>query len=129
MNILDNIQKYLPQDLWDIAIKYKIHQNLFESSLDVIEMILRSKAIKNKYKQNYITFLSIMNIEQISILKNILIKEKQKFIEIENKYEIKKIEIKKKYLWKKQKVFILQKTKKNIVYWNSKKNAKFLNND
>lgn len=111
MNTQDAIQKYLPQDLWDLAMTYQIPEDFLESSADLIEMVIRSKAIeKPEDKQSWFTLLPIMNDEQMAKLRDILVREKQKVAEIENKYEDQKVEVKKKYLSKWQQISTLQKT-------------------
>ena len=111
MNTQDAIQKYLPQDLWDLAMTYQIPEDFLESSADLIEMVIRSKAIeKSEDKQSWFTLLPIMNDEQMAKLRDILVREKQKVAEIENKYEDQKVEVKKKYLSKWQQISTLQKT-------------------
>ena len=111
MNTQELIQKYLPQDLWELAMTYQIPEDFLESSWDLIEMVIRSKAIdKPEDKQSRFTLLPIMNDEQMAKLRDILIREKQKVAEIENKYEDQKTEVKKKYLSKQQQISILQKT-------------------
>ena len=111
MNIQELIQKYLPQDLWEVALAYQIPEDFLESSADLIEMVLRSKAIdKPEDKQSWFTLLPIMNDEQMAKLRDILVREKQKVAEIENKYEDEKVEVKKKYLSKRQQISTLQKT-------------------
>lgn len=111
MNIQELIQKHLPQDLWEVALAYQIPEDFLESSADLIEMVLRSKAIdKPEDKQSWFTLLPIMNDEQMAKLRDILVREKQKVAEIENKYEDEKVEVKKKYLSKRQQISTLQKT-------------------
>ena len=111
MNLQELIQKYLPQDLWEVALAYQIPEDFLESSADLIEMVLRSKAIdKPEDKQSWFTLLPIMNDEQMAKLRDILVREKQKVAEIENKYEDEKVEVKKKYLSKRQQISTLQKT-------------------
>ena len=93
------IQKYLPQDLWEIAAGYTIPDEFLEDAPDLIELILRSRSIDTEQeKQNWFNLLPLMNATQLEKLRAILIKEKTKLQEIEEKYEGKKQEIKKKYL-------------------------------
>lgn len=111
MNIQELIQKYLPQDLRDIAMTYQIPEDFLESSADLIEMLLRSRAIdKPEDKQSWFSLLPIMNDEQMAKLRDILTREKAKVAEIENKYEDEKIAVKKKYLSKWQQMSTVAKT-------------------
>lgn len=111
MTIQELIQKYLPQDLWDIAMTYQIPEDFLESTPDLIEMLLRSRAIdKPEDKQSRFSLLPIMNDEQMAKLRDILNREKAKVAEIENKYEDEKIALKKKYLSKWQQMSSVTKT-------------------
>lgn len=97
----DITMKYLPQDLWEIAVKYEIAEEFMIQMPDLIELVLRSKSIdKPEDKQWWFSLLPLMNDDQIARLREILTKEKVKLAEIEQKYEEKKIDIKKKYLSK-----------------------------
>jgi len=99
----DITMKYLPQDLWDDALKYEITEEFVIQMPDLIELVLRSKSIdKPEDKQWWFSLLPLMNDDQIKRLKEILTKEKIKLAEIEQKYEEKKVGIKKKYLAKRQ---------------------------
>lgn len=104
------IRKYLPELLWDVAIKFEIAEEFLVDMPDLIEMILKSKSIDtDEEKQNWFNLLPLMNNEQIEKLRAILEKEKVKLKEIEDKYEQKKIEIKKKYLLKWQQMWYIKK--------------------
>lgn len=104
------IEKYLPEDLYDIAKNFIIPHEFLEDTPELIEMILRSRSIDtSEEKQNWFNLLPLMNVTQIEKLKAILIKEKTKLAEIEKKYEEKKIEIKKKYLTKWQEMWYVKK--------------------
>jgi hypothetical protein len=97
------IQKYLPEDLHQIAATYTIPDEFLEDTPDLIELILRSRSIDTtQEKQNWFNLLPLMNATQLQKLRDILVKEKIKLQEIEEKYEGKKQEIKKKYLQKRQ---------------------------
>ena len=107
--VAGGIQKFLPQDLWDIAQTYVIPEAFLEDAPELIEMILRSKSIDTKEeKQNWFNLLPLMNTQQIEKLRAILIKEKTKLQEIEQKYEEKKMDIKKKYLMKRQEAWYIK---------------------
>ncbi len=97
----DIVMKYIPQDLWDAAMKYEIAEEFIIQMPDLIELVLRSRSIdKPEDKQGWFSLLPLMNDDQIARLREILTKEKVKLAEIEQKYESKKIDIKKKYLSK-----------------------------
>lgn len=97
------VQKYLPQDLWEVVVSYTIPDEFLEDTPDLIELILRSRSIDTtQEKQNWFNLLPLMNATQLEKLRAILVKEKVKLKEIEEKYEGKKQEIKKKYLQKRQ---------------------------
>ena len=71
------IKKYLPSDLYDIAIQYTIPEDFLIKTPDLIEMILKSIAIESKSdKQNRISLMPMMNIDQIGKLRDILEREK-----------------------------------------------------
>lgn len=111
MTLQELVQKLLPQDIQELAMTYDIPEDILESSPDLIEMVLRSKAIdKKEDKQSWFSLLPIMNDEQVAKLRDILVREKQKFAEIENKYEDDKVQVKKKYLNKRQQVSNINKT-------------------
>lgn len=62
---------------------------------DVIEMILRSTSIEKKEdKQSRFNLLPLMNDDQITRLREILVKEKNKLAEIDAKYSNQK-----KWIW------------------------------
>lgn len=110
MTDLNLIKKYLPEDLRNYAVKFDIPEEFLEDDPELIELILRSKAIDtDEEKQNWLNLLILMTEEQIKKLKEILLKERKKLQEIEEKYERKKIEIKKKYLEKWQQMWYLKK--------------------
>jgi hypothetical protein len=97
------IQKFLPQDLREIAAAYTMPDQFIEKKASLVALILRSRSIgTTEEKQSWFNLLPLMNDEQIVKLEDILTREKQKLDEIEKKYEEKKIEIKKKYLAKRQ---------------------------
>lgn len=101
--LIDYIQKYLPQDLWEVAGKFDIPVNFIQSMPELIVLILNSKSIDStQEKQSWFSLLPLMNDEQIARLNDILTREKAKLSEIQQKYEEKKVEIKKKYLMKRQ---------------------------
>ena len=89
MKTLDLIHQYLPQDLWDIASTYLIPDQFISQIPDIIEMIFRSNSIEKKEeKQSRFTLLPLMNDDQITRLREILVKEKNKLAEIEAKYSV-----------------------------------------
>jgi len=97
----DIMMKYLPQELWESALKYEIAEEFIIQMPDLITLVLQSKSIdKPEDKQGWFSLLPLMNDDQISRLREILTKEKTKLAEIEQKYEEKKVDIKKKYLSK-----------------------------
>lgn len=103
------IQKYLPQDLREVAWGYTIPDEFLEDTPDLIELILRSRSIDTQQeKQNWFNLLPLMNPTQLEKLRAILVKEKTKLKEIEEKYEGKKQEIKKKYLQKWQEMWYVK---------------------
>jgi anthranilate/para-aminobenzoate synthase component I len=98
MDIKDVIKQKLPENLWELAYKFTIPESFLYNDSELIILILKSKSIdKLEEKQNWFNLLSIMNVEQIQRLKDILTREKQKLEEIDQKYEQKKSEIKKKF--------------------------------
>lgn len=104
------IQKYLPQDLREVAGEYTIPAEFIEDIPDLIEMVLRSRSIDTQEeKQNWFNLLPLMNTTQLDKLRAILLKEKKKLKEIEEKYEKKKMEIKRKYLSKWQEMWYVKK--------------------
>lgn len=123
----DIIMKYLPQDLWDVVMKYEITEEFVIKMPDLIELVLRSRSIdKPEDKQGWFSLLPLMNDDQIARLREILTKEKVKLAEIEQKYEEKKIDIKKKYLadWNKlNQVATVQKVKEEEAAHDAKEDA------
>lgn len=98
MTAQELIQKFLPEDLQDIASKYSIPEDMLESNADLVVLVLQSKSISGqKEKQSWFDLYSLMNQEQIEKLRDILTREKQKLAEIEAKYQAKQEEIKRKY--------------------------------
>lgn len=94
----ENIKKFLPENLHDIASNYDIPDTMLETDADVVVLVLESKSIsEQKEKQSWFDLYSLMNQEQIDKLRDILTREKQKLAEIEAKYQAKQEEIKKKY--------------------------------
>jgi hypothetical protein len=104
------IQKYLPQEVWELCNSYTIPSEFIEDTPDLIVLILQSRSIDTpEEKQNWFNLLPMMNTEQVEKLRAILIKEKTKLAEIEAKYEEKKQEIKQKYLTKWQEMGYVKK--------------------
>jgi membrane-bound lytic murein transglycosylase B len=94
----ENITKFLPQHLQQIALSYNIPDNMLENNADLVVLVLESKSISDqKEKQSWFDLYSLMNQEQIDKLRDILTREKQKLAEIEARYQAKQEEIKKKY--------------------------------
>ena len=92
------IQKFLPQDLWEVAAKYNIPNDMLENNADLVVLVLGSKSINEpKEKQSWFDLYSLMNQDQIDKLRDILTREKEKLAEIEAKYQAKQEEIKRKY--------------------------------
>lgn len=101
--LLEYIKKYLPQDLWEVAVQFDIPVTFVQDMTDLIVLILNSKSIDTQQeKQSWFSLLPLMNDEQIARLNDILTREKAKLSEIQEDYEDKKIAIKKKYLMKRQ---------------------------
>lgn len=99
MTSVSLITSLLPEDLHDIAKKFTIPESFLENETPLIEMILRSRSVDtDEEKQNWFNLLPMMNNDQLSRLRDILVKEKEKLEEIEKKYEDKKKEIKEKYI-------------------------------
>jgi hypothetical protein len=110
MTDLTLVQKYLPQDVWDLCKDYTIPTEFIEDTPDLIVLILQSRSIDTlEEKQNRFNLLPMMNSEQVEKLRAILIKEKTKLAEIEAKYDQKKQEIKQKYLTKWQEMGYVKK--------------------
>jgi len=99
----DLIKEHLKEDLWEQANEYTIPVDFFTKDVELIDMVLRSRSIDTvEEKQNWFNLLSMMNDEQVTKLRGILVKEKTKLEEIEKKYNKKKQEIKDKYLNKRE---------------------------
>ena len=98
MTAQELIQKFLPQELQDVASKYNIPEDMLESNADLVVLVLQSKSISDqKEKQSWFDLYPLMNQDQIDKLRDILTREKQKLAEIEAKYQAKQEEIKRKY--------------------------------
>ena len=94
----ENITKFLPQHLQQIALSYNIPDDMLENNADLVVLVLESKSISDqKEKQSWFDLYSLMNQEQIDKLRDILTSEKQKLAEIEARYQAKQEEIKRKY--------------------------------
>jgi len=94
----ENIQKYLPEYLREVAMNYNIPNDMLEINWDLVVLVLESKSINEpKEKQSWFDLYSLMNQEQIDKLRDILTREKQKLAEIEAKYQAKQDEIRKRY--------------------------------
>jgi len=104
------IEKFLPEDLWEIAMEYDIPGSFLETKWDLIQMILLSKSIDTKEeKQNWFNLMPMMNQTQIDRLRGILDKEKRRLSEIEQKYQKRKQEIKNKYMKKRDDMWYVNK--------------------
>ncbi len=98
MTTQENIQKYLPEHLRNVALEYNIPNDMIENNADLVVLVLESKSISDqKEKQSWFDLYSLMNQDQIDKLRDILTREKQKLAEIEDKYQKKQEEIKRKY--------------------------------
>ena len=98
MTTQENIQKYLPEHLRNVAAEYNIPNDMIENNADLVVLVLESKSInESKEKQSWFDLYSLMNQDQIDKLRDILTREKQKLAEIEAKYQEKQEEIKRKY--------------------------------
>lgn len=94
----ENITKFLPEHLQQIALNYSIPDDMLENNADLVVLVLESKSISDqKEKQSWFDLYSLMNQEQIDKLRDILTREKQKLAEIEARYQAKQEEIKRKY--------------------------------
>lgn len=94
----ENITKFLPQNLQQVALNYNIPDDMLEDNADLVVLVLESKSISDqKEKQSWFDLYSLMNQEQIDKLRDILTREKQKLAEIEARYQAKQEEIKRKY--------------------------------
>ena len=98
MTAQESIQKYLPENLREVAAGYNIPDDMLENNWDLVVLVLESKSIsEQKEKQSRFDLYSIMNQEQVNKLRDILTREKEKLAEIEARYQAKQEEIKKKY--------------------------------
>ena len=94
----ENITKFLPQHLQQVALNYNIPDDMLENNADLVVLVLESKSISDqREKQSWFDLYSLMNQEQIDKLRDILTREKQKLAEIEARYQAKQEEIKRKY--------------------------------
>ena len=94
----ENITKFLPQNLQQVALNYNIPDDMLEDNADLVVLVLESKSISDqKEKQSWFDLYSLMNQEQVDKLRDILTREKQKLAEIEARYQAKQEEIKRKY--------------------------------
>lgn len=94
----ESVQKYLPEHLRKVALDYNIPDDMMENNSDLVVLVLESKSInESKEKQSWFDLYSLMNLEQIDKLRDILTREKEKLAEIEAKYQAKQDEIKRKY--------------------------------
>lgn len=94
----ESIKKFLPENLYDVALNYNIPEDMLENNSDLVVLVLESKSInEQKEKQSWFDLYSLMNQDQIDKLRDILTREKQKLAEIEAKYQAKQDEIRKKY--------------------------------
>ena len=94
----ENIMKFLPENLRQLALNYNIPDDMLEENADLVVLVLESKSISDqKEKQSWFDLYSLMNQEQIDKLRDILTREKQKLAEIEAKYQAIQEEIKRKY--------------------------------
>lgn len=94
----ENITKFLPENLQQVALNYNIPDDMLETNADLVVLVLESKSISDqKEKQSWFDLYSLMNQEQIDKLRDILTREKQKLAEIEARYQAKQEEIKRKY--------------------------------
>lgn len=85
------IKQKLPQELWERASKFEIPDYFLENHPDAVILVLNSRSLsKDEEKQNRFNLVPMMNEEQISKLKDILIRERDKIAEIEEKYWKKK---------------------------------------
>ena len=94
----ENIIKFLPANLQQVALNYNIPDDMLIDNPDLVVLVLESKSISDqKEKQSWFDLYSLMNQEQIDKLRDILTREKQKLAEIEARYQAKQEEIKRKY--------------------------------
>ncbi|MBQ5945045.1 hypothetical protein IJL65_01215 [bacterium] len=86
----ENITKFLPENLQQVALNYNIPDDMLETNADLVVLVLESKSISDqKEKQSWFDLYSLMNQEQIDKLRDILTREKQKLAEIEARYQAK----------------------------------------
>ena len=98
MALQENIIKYLPERLHNIATNYAIPDDMLQTNADLVVLVLESKSIsEQKEKQSWFDLYPLMNQEQIDKLRDILTREKEKLAEIEAKYQARQEEIKRKY--------------------------------
>ena len=94
----EEILKWLPEHLHNIAMNYNIPDDMLHDNTDLVVLVLESKSINEpKEKQSWFDLYALMNQEQIDKLRDILTREKQKLAEIEARYQAKQEEIKRKY--------------------------------
>ena len=94
----ENITKFLPERLQQVALSYSIPDDMLENNADLVVLVLESKSIsEQKEKQSWFDLYPLMNQSQIDKLRDILTREKEKLAEIEARYQAKQEEIKRKY--------------------------------
>jgi len=107
------LKKHLSEELVEYAKTFDIEDEFVESDSELIELVLKSKALDTEEeKQNWFNLLPLMTEEQVLKLREILLREKKKLEDIENKYDNKRKELRKKYLMKWQKLGYLEKVQK-----------------
>ena len=98
MTAQENIIKFLPEHLHQVATNYNIPDDMLQTNADLVVLVLESKSIsEQKEKQSWFDLYPLMNQEQIDKLRDILTREKEKLAEIEAKYQARQEEIKRKY--------------------------------
>lgn len=98
MATIENILKFIPENLQEFAKEFDISDEMLEANADLVILILGSKSIsESKEKQSWFDLYPLMNAEQIDKLREILVREKEKLAEIEAKYQARQAEIRKKY--------------------------------
>ena len=98
MTAQENIVKFLPERLHQVATNYNIPDDMLQVNWDLVVLVLESKSIsEQKEKQSWFDLYPLMNQEQIDKLRDILTREKEKLAEIEARYQAKQEEIKRKY--------------------------------
>ena len=98
MTTQENIIKFLPEHLHQVATSYNIPDDMLQTNADLVVLVLESKSItEQKEKQSWFDLYPLMNQEQIDKLRDILTREKEKLAEIEAKYQARQEEIKRKY--------------------------------